>query len=336
MAKSADAFRTISEVAEWLGVQTHVLRFWESKFSQVRPVKRAGGRRYYRPADMLLLGGIRRLLHHDGLTIKGVQKVLREEGVAYVADLSQPLDDLTTAEIDEELVATETPALDVPDDNVQAELPLQGLDVPSAAATDGPPPIVADPVAEGIAASTDISVDATMAQSDNAQPETEVNAPSEPVIETGPDVEATPERQPAETEAPMASDTDFPDANPIMAAAEIPQSESVKDAEVAPNRPDLIVAEAVEQTPEERLIMGDPTAEPEAEIEPEREDSPVPNIVDVPETPAINEIAVSAGLVSRLSKTATIAPAARVALPDLRAQLASLRDRMAGETSGPS
>ena len=74
MTKSADAFRTISEVADWLDTPTHVLRFWESKFSQIKPVKRAGGRRYYRPQDMLLIGGIKKLLHHDGLTIKGAQK----------------------------------------------------------------------------------------------------------------------------------------------------------------------------------------------------------------------------------------------------------------------
>ncbi|MDQ2093094.1 MerR family transcriptional regulator [Rhodalgimonas zhirmunskyi] len=92
MAKSADAFRTISEVADWLGSPAHVLRFWESKFTQVKPVKRAGGRRYYRPADMLLLGGIKKLLHDDGMTIKGVQKVLREQGVKYVSSLSDPLD----------------------------------------------------------------------------------------------------------------------------------------------------------------------------------------------------------------------------------------------------
>ena len=71
MAKSRDAFRTISEVSDVLNTPAHVLRFWESKFSQVKPVKRAGGRRYYRPADMLLLGGIRKLLHEDGMTIKG-------------------------------------------------------------------------------------------------------------------------------------------------------------------------------------------------------------------------------------------------------------------------
>ena len=92
MAKGPDAFRTISEVAEWLEVPTHVLRFWESRFTQVKPVKRAGGRRYYRPADMQLLGGIKRLLHDEGLTIRGVQKLLREEGVRHVAALSPPVE----------------------------------------------------------------------------------------------------------------------------------------------------------------------------------------------------------------------------------------------------
>jgi len=87
MAKSADAFRTISEVSDWLETPAHVLRFWESRFSQVKPVKRAGGRRYYRPGDMRLLSGIKRLLHDDGLTIKGVQKILREQGVKYVSTL---------------------------------------------------------------------------------------------------------------------------------------------------------------------------------------------------------------------------------------------------------
>ena len=92
MSKSPDAFRTISEVAEWLDTPAHVLRFWESKFSQVKPVKRAGGRRYYRPSDMLLLGGIKQLLHNDGMTIKGAQKVLSDKGVKAVSALSQPLE----------------------------------------------------------------------------------------------------------------------------------------------------------------------------------------------------------------------------------------------------
>lgn len=88
MAKSPDAFRTISEVADLLEVPAHVLRFWESRFPQVRPVKRAGGRRYYRPTDVALLGGIRILLHDQGITIRGVQKILREQGVRHVCALA--------------------------------------------------------------------------------------------------------------------------------------------------------------------------------------------------------------------------------------------------------
>ena len=79
-SKSAEAFRTISEVASGLDVPQHVLRFWETKFSQVRPMKRGGGRRYYRPEDVELLRTIRSLLYDDGYTIKGVQKLLREGG----------------------------------------------------------------------------------------------------------------------------------------------------------------------------------------------------------------------------------------------------------------
>lgn len=94
MDKSPDAFRTISEVADELETPAHVLRFWESRFPQIRPVKRAGGRRYYRPADVALLTGIKRLLHDEGLTIRGVQKILREQGVRHVAGLSgEPVPD---------------------------------------------------------------------------------------------------------------------------------------------------------------------------------------------------------------------------------------------------
>lgn len=81
MAKAAEAFRTISEVADMLDVPKHVLRFWEGKFPQIRPMKRGGGRRFYRPGDVELLLGIRELLHAQGYTIKGVQRILREQGV---------------------------------------------------------------------------------------------------------------------------------------------------------------------------------------------------------------------------------------------------------------
>lgn len=94
MSKSSQAFRTIREVADWLGVKAHVLRFWESKFSQIKPVKRAGGRRYYRPADMELVGGLKVLLHERGLSIKEVQTMIRETGLDSVTELSPPLEGL--------------------------------------------------------------------------------------------------------------------------------------------------------------------------------------------------------------------------------------------------
>ena len=87
--KSPEAFRTISEVAIELDVPQHVLRFWESRFAQVKPTKRAGGRRYYRPEDVDLLRGIRTLLYSDGYTIKGVQKVLKDKGMRAVAEIGR-------------------------------------------------------------------------------------------------------------------------------------------------------------------------------------------------------------------------------------------------------
>jgi DNA-binding transcriptional MerR regulator len=85
--KSPDAFRTISEVADEIEVPQHVLRFWESRFGQIRPMKRGGGRRYYRPDDVDLLRGVRHLLYGEGYTIRGVQRILREEGAAFVQNI---------------------------------------------------------------------------------------------------------------------------------------------------------------------------------------------------------------------------------------------------------
>ena len=81
MAKGPEAFRTISEAADELSVPQHVLRFWETKFSFIRPMKRAGGRRFYRPSDIAVLRGVKHLLHDEGYTIKGVQRLHREEGL---------------------------------------------------------------------------------------------------------------------------------------------------------------------------------------------------------------------------------------------------------------
>jgi DNA-binding transcriptional MerR regulator len=84
MEKSPDAFRTISEVADDLDLPQHVLRFWETRFAQIKPLKRGGGRRYYRPDDVDLLKGIRHLLYGEGYTIKGVQRILKEDGIRFV------------------------------------------------------------------------------------------------------------------------------------------------------------------------------------------------------------------------------------------------------------
>ncbi len=91
MQKSPTAFRTISEVGDTLGVPAHVLRFWESKFIQIKPVKRGGGRRYYRPDDVALIRGIQHLLHEQGMTIKGAQKIIKEKGVKQITRMGHDL-----------------------------------------------------------------------------------------------------------------------------------------------------------------------------------------------------------------------------------------------------
>ncbi len=92
LEKSRDAFRTISEVAEEMDLPQHVLRFWETRFSQIKPMKRGGGRRYYRSDDVDLLMGIRHLLYDEGYTIKGVQRILKEQGIKYVQTIWQDAD----------------------------------------------------------------------------------------------------------------------------------------------------------------------------------------------------------------------------------------------------
>lgn len=202
MSKSADAFRTISEVAEWLDTPAHVLRFWESKFTQVKPVKRAGGRRYYRPADMRLLGGIKKLLHDDGMTIKGVQKILREQGIKHVSSLcelslsdeeeadlalledvpaSEPLD--TVVPFAKPETVEETPiAEDMPADAAEAKAEQMdaGDDIPDQAVTSEPQTPSAD-----IAEPEPAVVDTILEEEPQAtEPEPEVVLAAEPEPET--------------------------------------------------------------------------------------------------------------------------------------------------------
>ncbi len=121
MDKSPDAFRTISEVAEDLDLPQHVLRFWETRFNHIKPLKRGGGRRYYRPDDVDLLKGIRHLLYGEGYTIKGVQRILKEEGVRFVQAVGRG---------EETVAAPRNEARDLPrdEDEEQAELPDQETD----------------------------------------------------------------------------------------------------------------------------------------------------------------------------------------------------------------
>lgn len=217
MAKSADAFRTISEVSEWLDTPAHVLRFWESKFSQVKPVKRAGGRRYYRPSDMELLGGIKRLLHEDGMTIKGAQKLLREKGVAHVAALSQPLDDVTAAVRD----AMDSKALKAKQDAARAEK----ADEPGMIGHE--PAVTVEPQAESVVFQNPDPVDADPGDA-TAEP-APVTTPSVASVTVEADAPANaPE---GETPAATPSVADVkpfrapPPAGPVARAATSPQAQ---------------------------------------------------------------------------------------------------------------
>jgi DNA-binding transcriptional MerR regulator len=140
--KAPDAFRTISEVADDLDIPQHVLRFWETRFAQIKPMKRSGGRRYYRPDDVDLLRGIRRLLYGEGYTIRGVQRILKEQGVKAVQGLVDGSAALPAfgvsgdeamrggAEADDEEVV-----VDAGDDEDEADAPVAsqaGLSAPSA------------------------------------------------------------------------------------------------------------------------------------------------------------------------------------------------------------
>ena len=126
MSKAPGAFRTISEAAIELDLPQHVLRFWETKFAQIKPMKRAGGRRYYRTDDVELLGGIKHLLYDRGYTIKGVQKLLKERGVKFVAGVGTggPLDlaPAATASPEDQAATAEQP------DVLLGEVKANGMD----------------------------------------------------------------------------------------------------------------------------------------------------------------------------------------------------------------
>lgn len=140
MTKSPDAFKTISEVADELKLPQHVLRFWETRFSQIKPMKRGGGRRYYRPDDLSLLRGIRHLLYSEGYTIKGVQRILKEQGARHVA--TQWLD---TG--DDQVVATQ-PQGTAAVEPLEAVMPQNPAEAVAPAPIPIPPTAVMQPIAQ--------------------------------------------------------------------------------------------------------------------------------------------------------------------------------------------
>lgn len=190
--KSPDAFRTISEAADALDLPQHVLRFWETRFSQIKPMKRSGGRRYYRPSDISLLQGIRHLLYDEGYTIKGVQRILREQGVAHVAGFA--------------------PAPDAPEPQAQPRPEPRPEPRPQPRPQPAPAPIPAaqEPVVQAPVAQAPVS----------AQPPAVANPPQAPVAAAVPPPAADPVRA-ALSDAGVSR----PAASPLrfVPEAELPQ-----------------------------------------------------------------------------------------------------------------
>jgi DNA-binding transcriptional MerR regulator len=278
MAKSAEAFRTISEVADWLELPSHVLRFWESKFTQVKPVKRAGGRRYYRPNDMLLLGGIKKLLHDDGMTIKGAQKVLRESGVKEVSALSQPLDPEDAIESTAFEAKTTKPY-----DATQ--------EAPFVEATPEEPTSEVISFAHHTAESQPVTSGPDTAEAERSTPNdtTETPPPSEP--------------------EPVAEDTQYVAASTEISSSEETAAESADEIPV-----DDIQMEKAEEPPLRSSPGGaaglpsflKPPAGPEAEAEEAASAStptakPASLAIDLPADPGDSDLDVDAGLLSRLA-----------------------------------
>ncbi|GAW35640.1 merR family regulatory protein [Roseovarius sp. A-2] len=296
MAKSADAFRTISEVAEWLEVPAHVLRFWESKFTQIKPVKRAGGRRYYRPSDMRLLGGIKALLHDEGMTIKGVQKLLREEGVRHVAALSQYLDDGS----EDKTLDMATPDPAAPAQVLAFERPGPRPEAESAAPEDMTGDDAEDTPTPTASADTDEGPDARPFETIGARPasESDPEAEAEPEVDTATPVETAPE---PDLTSPPENDT-HPDPPPVP-------EDTPPDNIFADDIADRPQADSEQEHPEPQAEPSDPAA------------PSLPPLPDLPADPA-DDLPGAPGALSALA--ALKHPVSR----DLAAELSGLSNRL--------
>ena len=350
MNKSPDAFRTISEVADLLETPAHVLRFWESRFPQIRPVKRAGGRRYYRPADVALLTGIKRLLHDEGLTIRGVQKILREQGVRHVSGVS---DDSADTDEDDDLATALAQATGTPDPSeslppaeaetaqiiaLQAALrePVAPAPVPAAESAE-PAPEVAEAESEAEAdAPADWQADSA------AEDEADVSLPQDtgPVVpEPPPPVTVAPATVAPATVAPVAAApsppapaapvvTDLfsrvppppPPAAPQAPVAEAPMAVWADEADLSGNPAE---GESPEPSPPAVLRITRIGAAPPPGPE-EPAPAPVPPVMVEP--PVITGPTLGQRL--RAVSAADLATADRQRLSDLRDQALALRARL--------
>ncbi|MGR3496687.1 MerR family transcriptional regulator [Citreimonas sp.] len=350
MDKSPDAFRTISEVADWLQTPAHVLRFWESKFAQVKPVKRAGGRRYYRPADMLLLGGIKKLLHDDGMTIKGVQKMLREQGVRHVARLS--VRKLEGADAEAAAAGFDDEIEDAPFVEVEAPEPEERLIAfPSSASRQptpkpdlppDPPPTPGPDLPDGPGDIATAEADDTAAafEADGLEDAADEPAADEDAFAMASDPAAALDDVPPEAEddaddatqgdiafdAPPETEWAAQDAKDDAPAVDL--AEDAWDAHAADEEsPDVAEVAGEAETDEPPAFADEP--EPESLAKPEPAAEPLEAALP-PQAPA----SAKPGPIGRLawldSLTEEQSDAVRAALPALRA----LHERLAASTAG--
>ena len=350
MVKSPDAFRTISEVADWLGIQAHVLRFWESKFTQVKPIKRAGGRRYYRPADMLLLGGIKKLLHDDGLTIKGVQKILREDGMTHVSSLSAPLDELGPADTDSTqarpteretgvvLKFGSTASEPAEEPEARSATPDFEAEPPAQDATPTEAPQAKDPAPS--------ETQAASALPDPAPMPSESAAPNEPREKTEPKPYSPippADDHPRATPDPLApsdrTTEDAPRLDAAEASSEPDEPSEPADAETTaqgslPGFLQRPLGETMEDTVSEpEPVVEDQSAtasEPQAEPADDNlsDDTPKPAIIDLPDFTPEADFPAYPGLLTRIARVQRLPREVQPEVAGLLLQLADLRGRM--------
>ena len=351
MVKSPDAFRTISEVADWLGIQAHVLRFWESKFTQVKPIKRAGGRRYYRPADMLLLGGIKKLLHDDGLTIKGVQKILREDGMTHVSSLSAPLDELESPIADVQPIGTSAAEREsgvvLKFGTTGAEAPLEANSSPSKT-----PDLEPETKPPAPAPSDAPAAETSPAEPDMAPPTADPQPVDEPATYSA---EPPADNHPRATPDPLApSDAEMDDAPRLNAAPATAEAEAEAESQTMPLKDmpeDNTSQDASAALPgflqrplgaedEPEAVPSDSTAAPSASEPPPAEeavapvgagqddDMPKPAVLDLPDFTPEADFPAAPGLLTRIARVRRLPRAVQPDVATLLLHLADMRGQM--------